>query len=97
MPSGDKIDPLDQQPDDSRLLGREQLIPQRREVGDGLDDLALGHTQASCFAAAQVRAMISGVRSRCRTCATTASSTSAAGTLRTGAFRVALADGVGAT
>ena len=39
--------------------------------------------------------MISGVRSRCRTCATTASSTSAAGTLRSGAFRVALPDGVG--
>ena len=36
------------------------------------------------FVAAHVRAMISGVRSRCRTCATTASSTSAAGTLRTG-------------
>ena len=39
--------------------------------------------------------MISGVRSRCRTCATTASSISAAGTLRTGAFRVALPNGVG--
>jgi hypothetical protein len=33
---------------------------------------------------AHVCAMISGERSRCRTCATTASSTSAAGTLRTG-------------
>ena len=41
-------------------------------------------TSSSFRAAAHVRAMISGVRSRCRTCATTASSTSAAGTLRTG-------------
>ena len=43
MPSGDEIDPLDQQPDDARLLGREQLIPQRRELGDRLDDVALGN------------------------------------------------------
>jgi hypothetical protein len=34
--------------------------------------------------AAHVCAMIPGERSRCRTCVTTASSTSAAGTLRTG-------------
>ena len=43
MPSGAQVDPLDQQPDDPRLLGREELVPQRREVGDGLDDLALRH------------------------------------------------------
>ena len=80
---GREVDPLDQQPDDPRLLGREQLIPHRREVGDGLDDVALRDCNVA-RAAAHVRAMISGVRSRCRTCATTASSTSAAGTLRTG-------------
>jgi hypothetical protein len=36
-----QIHPLDQQPHDARLLGREQFIPQRRERGDRLDDLAL--------------------------------------------------------
>src|SRR5512134_3148296 len=38
---GRKVDPLEQQPDDPRLLGREQLVPQQREVGDDLDDLTL--------------------------------------------------------
>ena len=36
---GPKIDLLDQQPDDARLLRREQLVPQRRQVGDGLDNI----------------------------------------------------------
>ena len=79
------INARDQQADDARLPGREQLFPQRRQVGDRLDDVTLWMASSiSCFAAAHVRAMISGVRSRCRTWATTASSISAAGTLRTG-------------
>ena len=36
--SGREIDPLDQQPQNPRLLGREQLVPQRRKGGNDLDD-----------------------------------------------------------
>ena len=43
MPSGDRSTRSTKQPDDPRLLGREQLVPQRRELGDGLDDLAFRH------------------------------------------------------
>jgi hypothetical protein len=36
------IDPLDEQLDDPRLLGGEELVPDRGEVGEQDCDLALG-------------------------------------------------------
>ena len=36
------VDPLDEQLDDARLLGGEQLAPDRGEVGEQNRDLALG-------------------------------------------------------
>jgi hypothetical protein len=36
------VDPLDQELDDPGLLGREQLVPDRRKIGEQDRDLALG-------------------------------------------------------
>ena len=36
------VDPLDQELDDPRLLGGEQLVPDRGEAGEQAGDLALG-------------------------------------------------------
>jgi hypothetical protein len=40
MPVGRHIDPLDQEPEDARLLGRVELFPDRLERAQRLDDLA---------------------------------------------------------
>jgi len=65
---GSHIDVRDQQADDGCLLGREQLIPQRREGGT-VSTTSRSGTPASpsALAATQVRATISGVASRWRT------------------------------
>jgi hypothetical protein len=60
------VDALDEQLHDARLLGREQLVPDRGEVGQQDDDLALCLCDvivAPPFAAAQVRATSSGAAS----------------------------------
>jgi hypothetical protein len=38
---GRDIDPLDQEPQDARLLGRVQLVPDRLKRPEGFDDIAL--------------------------------------------------------
>ena len=64
MPSVRHIDPLDQQLDDARLLGREQLVPQRIEADQRLADLRLGDAAVLLRCAArQVATTTSGVRS----------------------------------
>ena len=79
------IDPLDQQLDDPRLLGREQLVPERVEPLQRLAHLGLGEIRPSISALrAMCATMISGERSRPRTWSITALSISAAGTRRTG-------------
>jgi hypothetical protein len=77
---GHEVNSLDQRPGDPRLLGWEELSQSGAKYD--LDGLALRPLKLVPHAA-KVRAMISGVRSRCCTWATTASSISAAGTLHT--------------
>ena len=38
---GRDLDPLDQQSQDARLLGRVELVPDRLERAEGFDDIAL--------------------------------------------------------
>ena len=80
-PVPEHVHPLDQEPDDPRLLGGEQLIPDRAEVGEQARNLARVRGLTRPLQRWTVRAMISGAVSRRCTCATTAASTSPAGTL----------------
>jgi len=58
------IDALDEQLDDSRLLGREQLVPDRGEVGEQDGNLALGDLVLGlALRVRQVRAISSGAPS----------------------------------
>ena len=84
------VDALDQQLDDARLLGREQLVPERVEVLQGLPHLILAQAvDLRPFAARHVPTTISGARSRPRTWSMTAASISAAGSRPTGQPAVA--------
>ena len=56
------IDPLDQQLHDPRLLGREQLVPQRIELEQRLPRLVLGDVVLLGPRCAPVPTMISGCR-----------------------------------
>jgi hypothetical protein len=78
------VHPLHQELDKARLLGREQLVPERIEVMECRPDLALADRAVLLAAARDVCMTISGVVSRCLTWSTTAASTSPAGTRPTG-------------
>jgi hypothetical protein len=83
---GRDVDPLDQEPQDARLLGRVQLVPHRLEGAEGLDDIALLELGVLSRAVLPllVRATSSGDASSRRTCPSTKPSTSAAAIERTG-------------
>ena len=80
---GREVDPLDQSRTIRACSAGNSSSHRGAKCGDASRRPRAPACSSSLRAAAQVRAMISGVRSRCRTCVTTASSTSAAGTLRT--------------
>ena len=85
---GSDIDPLDQQPQDARLLGWVKLVPDRLESAEGLDDFALLERRSSAApswrTAVMVRATSSGDASSRRTCPSTRLSTSLAAIERIG-------------
>jgi hypothetical protein len=58
------VDPLDQEMHDPRLLGREQLGPDRGEVGEQDGDLALGDVLIALALRRQVLATSSGRRAQ---------------------------------
>jgi hypothetical protein len=79
------IHPLDEQLDDARLLGREQLVPDRGEVSVSSTVTSRSAISwSSRLAIAQVRATSSGAASSFWMWSSTAPSTSAAGTLVAG-------------
>ena len=61
------LDPLDEELNDPRLFGGEQLAPDRGEVGEQKCDVALADLGAPRLASAQVRATSCGAASSFRT------------------------------
>jgi hypothetical protein len=73
---GRDVDPLDQQPQDPRLLGRVELVPDRLESADGVVTSLSSTSTSSAVRFSRctvviVRATSSGDASRRRTCAST--------------------------
>jgi hypothetical protein len=78
------LDPLDQQLDDARLLGREDLVPERVELKERVLDLRLGDGVVLAARGPPGADQTSGWRKTARSWSMTAPSISPAGTLPIG-------------